>query len=302
MTLLFMVLALLLDWLLGEPTRRHPLVGFGRLTKLIEAKLYSSENSQKKQFINGLLGWCILVLPLALLAYFISQVDVLNALFSVLVLYLCIGHRSLYDHVTPIITALKQGDVEQAKTYTSYIVSRDRETLHVPKASIESVLENGADAIFSALFWFIVAGLPGVVIYRLSNTLDAMWGYKTDRYLFFGRFAARIDDVLNFIPARLTALSYALVGNLRTGLKCWKQQAKQWDSPNAGPVMASGAGALNIELGGLARYHGIWHDRPILGLNREASADDIPRALHLVTDSLLLWIAVITVITGISYA
>jgi adenosylcobinamide-phosphate synthase len=302
MTLLFIVLALLLDWLLGEPTRRHPLVGFGRLTKLIEAKLYSPENSQKKQFINGLLGWCILVLPLALLAYFISQVDVLNALFSVLVLYLCIGHRSLYDHVTPIITALKQGDVEQAKTYTSYIVSRDRETLHVPKASIESVLENGADAIFSALFWFIVAGLPGVLIYRLSNTLDAMWGYKTDRYLFFGRFAARIDDVLNFIPARLTALSYALVGNLRTGLKCWKQQAKQWDSPNAGPVMASGAGALNIELGGLARYHGIWHDRPILGLNREASADDIPRALHLVTDSLLLWIAVITVITGISYA
>lgn len=302
MTLLFIVLAVLLDWLLGEPTRRHPLVGFGRLTKLVETRLYSSEHNQKKQFINGLLGWMILVLPFALIAYFISQITVLNSLFSVLVLYLCIGHRSLYDHVIPIIEALKQGDIERAKTYTSYIVSRDRETLHIPKASIESVLENGADAIFSAIFWFIVAGLPGVVIYRLSNTLDAMWGYKTERYLFFGRFAARIDDVLNFIPARLTALSYALVGNVRSGLQCWKQQAKQWDSPNAGPVMAAGAGALNIELGGLARYHGVWHDRPKLGLNHEASESDIPRALHLVTDSLLLWLAVITVITGISYA
>ncbi|MAX51800.1 MAG: cobalamin biosynthesis protein [Methylophaga sp.] len=302
MTLLFIILALLLDWLLGEPTRRHPLVGFGQLTKHIENRLYNANDGIKKQFIKGLLGWLVLVAPFAFIAYCISDIPSLNLIFSVIVLYLCIGHRSLYDHVTPIITSLKQGDIEQAKTLTSYIVSRDRETLHIPKASIESVLENGADAIFSALFWFIVAGLPGVVIYRLSNTLDAMWGYKTDRYLYFGRAAARIDDLMNYIPARLTALSYALVGNVRSGLHCWRQQAKRWDSPNAGPVMAAGAGALEIELGGQARYHGVWHDRPTLGLNREANADDIPRALHLVTDSLLLWIAVITIITGISYA
>ncbi|MCY1431441.1 Cobalamin biosynthesis protein CobD [compost metagenome] len=138
-----------------------------------------------------------------------------------------------------------------------------------------------------------MAGAPGVVLYRLSNTLDAMWGYRNARFERFGWAAAKIDDVLNFIPARLVALTYALLGRTRQALRCWREQAPQWDSPNAGPVMAAGAGALGVALGGAARYHGEVHERPQLGTGEPPRAADIWRALALVRQGVLLWLAVI---------
>ncbi|MNF35034.1 cobalamin biosynthesis protein [compost metagenome] len=147
--------------------------------------------------------------------------------------------------------------------------------------------------MFAALFWFAVAGAPGVVLYRLSNTLDAMWGYRTPRFERFGWAAARIDDVLNYLPARLTALTYALLGQSRRALGCWRRQAPQWDSPNAGPVMAAGAGALGVELGGAAIYHGEVHQRPTLGEGAPADAESIAGALSLLRRGVLLWLVLI---------
>ena len=163
------------------------------------------------------------------------------------------------------------------------------------------MLENGNDAVFAALFWFAVAGAPGVLLYRLSNTLDAMWGYRTPRFLYFGWAAARIDDVLNYIPARLTAMTYALLGHTRLALRCWQQQAPAWDSPNAGPVMASGAGSLNIKLGGAARYHGNLEERPALGAGQAPQAADIDRAMTLVKRGAWLW-ATLIFVAGLFYA
>ena len=217
-------------------------------------------------------------------------------------LTLCLGHRSLFDHARPILHAMQQGDIKHARTLTSRIVSRDKDHIDVNKATIESVLENGNDAVFGTLFWFVIGGAAGAVAYRLVNTLDAMWGYRTPRFFYFGKTAARLDDVLNFVPARLTALSYALLGNTRKALSCWHQQAPLWDSPNAGPVMASGAGALDVQLGGAACYHGEWHQRPMLGTSNIAEANDIVRALRLVSNSVLLWLSVIGIVTGIIYA
>jgi adenosylcobinamide-phosphate synthase len=142
------------------------------------------------------------------------------------------------------------------------------------------------------LFWFIIAGAPGVVLYRLTNTLDAMWGYKTERYFHFGWAAARLDDLLNYIPARLTALTYALLGHFETATHCWRTQGHLWKSPNGGPVMSAGAGALNIKIGGAATYHGELKEQTPLGKGRPAETGDIPRAVKLVKNGTWLWVGV----------
>ena len=135
----------------------------------------------------------------------------------------------------------------------------------------------------------------GVVLYRLSNTLDAMWGYRNARFERFGGAAARIDDVLNYVPARLVALTYALLGRTRRVLRCWCTQAPLWDSPNAGPVMAAGAGALGVALGGPAVYHGENHPRPLLGSGAAPQARHIEHALDLVWAGMLVWLLALLV-------
>jgi adenosylcobinamide-phosphate synthase len=301
-SLIIMLLALVIDWLLGEPKRWHPLVGFGKLVQACEQRWYRADLSPSWQIVRGGLIWLLLILPITLIAYALSQIPVMGMLFTVIGLYLCIGHKSLYQHVMPIIDALNHNDKPLARELTGEIVSRDTETLNIANASIESVLENGNDAVFAALFWFLVAGLPGVIALRLINTLDAMWGYKNSRYLYFGRVAARMDDLVNIIPARLTALSYALLGKTRLALTCWHRQAALHDSPNAGPVMASGAGALSITIGGPACYQGEWHQRPVFGAGSEAKTDDIKRALHLVSHSVVLWLLIAFTGFGVFYA
>ena len=302
MTFIIMLSALIIDWLAGEPKRLHPLVGFGTLANKIEARFNQANQHQLLQFFAGMLALALCIAPITVITYLISQIPFWGALFSVVLLTLCLGHRSLFDHARPILQAMQQGDIELARTLTSRIVSRDKDHIDVNKATIESVLENGNDAVFGTLFWFVIGGAAGAVAYRLVNTLDAMWGYRTLRLFYFGKAAARLDDVLNYVPARLTALSYGVLGNTRKALSCWRQQAPLWDSPNAGPVMASGAGALDVQLGGAARYHGEWHQRPQLGTSNSAEANDIGRALRLVSNSVLLWLSVIGIITGIVYA
>jgi adenosylcobinamide-phosphate synthase len=297
MTALLMVAALLLDRLLGEPRRWHPLVGFGRLATRLEARF----NNPGAGRGAGLLAWTLAVLPLSLGVLLLSRLPQVGWLIELLVLYLAIGLRSLVEHAQAVAHALRLGDLPLARERVGYIVSRQTAELDdtgVARATAESVLENGSDAVFAALFWFVLLGGFGVVLYRLANTLDAMWGYRNQRFEQFGWAAARLDDLLNYLPARLVALTYSLCGNLRQGLHCWRTQAPRWDSPNAGPVMAAGAGALGISLGGAARYGGVLHERPTLGLGSEPGEPDIHRALQLVQRGVMLWLATGLVIWG----
>ncbi len=289
---LMMLAAVLLDRWLGEPRRLHPLVGFGRLACGVEQALYGAAAS-RMSYLRGLAAASALLLPFVALAAWLQSLETIGILCSVLLLYLAIAPRSLCEHAERVSAAWANNDLPAARAAVGMMVSRDTTQLNeegVARATVESVLENGNDAIFSALFWFAVAGAPGVLLYRLSNTLDAMWGYRNARYNEFGWAAARLDDALNFIPARLTALSYALLGHTRCALQCWRVQAASWDSPNAGPVMAAGAGALQVRLGGVAIYQGVISERPLLGCGAAVACGDIPRAVRLVQRTLYLWL------------
>lgn len=284
----------LLDRLLGEPRRCHPLVGFGRLADAAERLLrQGAPGHAVGNRLRGLAAWLLIVAPFVALAMWLS-----HPLVDALLLWLALGGKSLGDHARAIATPLAAGDLEAARAAVGMIVSRDTTQLDkegVAKAAVESVLENGNDAVFGALFWFFLLGGAGAVLFRLANTLDAMWGYKDARRVYFGWAAARLDDLLNFIPARLTALTYALLGSTQSALACWRAQAGNWESPNAGPVMAAGAGALKVGVGGTAIYHGRIEERPRLGTGAAPSVADIGRAVALVERGQWLWLALFVV-------
>ena len=288
-----MAAGLLADRLLGEARRFHPLVGFGRWARALEAATRRHVGTHRGA---GMLAWALAVLPwLALALALRATHPFAHWPLDIALLYLALGGRSLAEHAEAVAAPLAAGDVDSARAHVSWIVSRDTGALDaagVARAGTESVLENGNDAVFGALFWFLLGGGGGVLLFRLANTLDAMWGYRTPRYLHFGWAAARIDDVLNALPARLTALTYAVLGNTRCALKCWRTQAAAWDSPNAGPVMAAGAGALGVALGGGALYHGQWEQRPPLGAGRTPDAGAIRAAITLVRRGSVLWLAI----------
>jgi len=293
-TALAVISAVLLDALLGEPKRWHPLVGFGWMSNKLEHAL----NHNMRPWLAraaGLSAWLLLLLPFAALSY-LARYTPLAWIADVTLLYLAIGAQSLTQHAQQVYTPLQEGNLPQARHAISMIVSRDTSQLNeteIATATVESVLENGNDAIFGAIFWFVLFGGAGAVLFRLANTLDAMWGYRTPRFLYFGWAAARLDDLLNLIPARLTALSYALCGHTKSALKCWMAQASTWYSPNAGPVMAAGAGALQVQLGGNAVYHGTAKQRPTLGMGALANTQHILSATTLVKRSIALWCLVI---------
>jgi len=293
-----------LDRLLGEPKRWHPLVGFGRLAAGVERIVNRGPGSR----LAGLLAWSLVVLPPVLLAGSLCALP-FGWLLHPLLLCFALGGRALDEHGERVADDLEAGNLAAAREHVGWMVSRDTAALDaegVAKAAVESLLENGNDAVFGTLFWFFLLGGPGALLFRLANTLDAMWGYRNDRFLAFGAAAARLDDALNYLPARLTAFSYALFGlrnaSFRRALTCWRTQAPQWDSPNAGPVMAAGAGALNVTLGGAAVYHGHLEVRPRLGDGPPPQAADIRRALQLVRRVQSLWIALALLGGGIGAA
>ena len=298
----------LMDALFGEVRRWHPLIGFGRMADRVEGRLnrLPPGGALSRRALGTLALALVVGVPVSVIAWVVSCSPAwMTVAIHVLALYFALGAKSLWEHVRPVGVALAANDIERARKLAARIVTRDltlASESDVARAAVESALENGNDAIFAALFWFILAGAPGVIAYRLVNTLDAMWGYKTTRHIYFGWAAARLDDAMNYLPARLTALAYALLGNIRLGLHCWRSQAGAWESPNAGPVMASGAGSLELELGGAASYHGRLEPRPKLGAGRVPAAADVGRALRLVFGSLVIWLGALALLAGVFWA
>ncbi|WP_353222682.1 adenosylcobinamide-phosphate synthase CbiB [Salinisphaera hydrothermalis] len=306
---LALVAALAVDAVLGEPRRGHPLALFGRCAERLEAR------ANRRRRRDGWGAMLCLVVPPVLIVGAIAAVlpPALAWGVAAIMLTFAIGRAGLIEHAEAVARPLVAGDLEQARRRVAWLVSRDATRLDasgVRVALLESVLENASDAIFASIFWFVAGGVvagpagaaAAVIAHRLVNTLDAMWGYRTPRFARFGWAAARLDDGLNWPAARLTAVLFALVGDTRAALACWRAQASQWSSPNAGPVMAAGAGALGIRLGGGAWYHGAWCERPILGGRRSPDDVDVVRALALADRAIAVLVVGVLVLARVSEA
>lgn len=297
-----LLLALALDYRFSEPKKYHPLVGFGRYVDFLQQILNRPANNQTQLF-NGSLACALAVVPIVSIVA-ITQHSLplfINVLIDACLLYLCIGWSSLQLHAKAIYDELAVNQLDSAREKLSWIVSRDTQLLdstQVAQASVESVLENSSDALFATIFWFMVAGAEGAVLHRLVNTLDAMWGYKTDKFLYFGRFSAYFDDALNYLPARLTAYGMVFCAKSvelgKQALFCWKTQAKHCSSPNGGVVMTTGAGALNVCLSEGAWYKGQngnkWQSKPVMGCGEPAQFPAIIESLELVHRTLVFWL------------
>lgn len=278
------------DVVWGDPRRWHPVSGFGALATALEQRGYGDSR------VSGLRHTTVLVGSAILAGSALQRVSrrrpVLDAGMTAALTWATLGGRSLTREARLVHGHLLRGDLESARMQVTHLVGRDPSLLDaqgVARATIESVAENSADAVVAPLFWGAVAGPAGLIGYRAANTLDAMVGHRSPRYHRFGWSAARLDDLLNLLPARLTAvLTVAVSALLGSGpggpgdaLTAWRRDAAGHPSPNAGPVEATFAGALGITLGGVNTYGGLVEDRGTLGHGPPAGVADVPRATRL---------------------
>ena len=274
------VVAFLIDALIGDPRSRfHPVVLIGILILVLEKILRrDSDGYIKKICKGGLLVVIVLVVTygaglLIMLLVNLSESLTLKVFVEALILSFMITPRSLAEAGRELYDLLTAENISMARYKVGWIVGRDTDYLNeseIVRATVETVSENTVDGIISPLFYFAVGGLPLAIAYRAVNTMDSMLGYKNERYLYFGRVAARLDDVANFIPARITALLFiasALILNLnfKNAFAMLKRDADKHPSPNGGWAEATVAGALNIRLGGINSYFGVPHFRAYMG-------------------------------------
>lgn len=264
-----------LDALIPDPRRGHPVAIFGTASSALERRTYADNRRRGAVFAGVCVGAAVTlgaVLP--------RRVPITAA-----ATWAVLGSRSLRREAALVQAHLVRGDLGAAREQLTHLVGRDPAGLDadgIARATVESVAENTSDAIVAPLFWGAVAGVPGLLGYRAANTLDAMVGHRTPRYGNFGWGAARLDDLANLVPARLTAALVAAAGG-RPGatLRIALRDGHRHPSPNAGYAEAAFAGALGLRLGGRNVYAGRVEHRPELGDGPRPGPDDIPRASRL---------------------
>ncbi|MFF9346916.1 cobalamin biosynthesis protein [Streptomyces sp. NPDC014734] len=273
------------DLLLGDPRRGHPVAAFGRAAAGVERRLWHDHRGwgalHTLVCAGGAAGGAVLLTRALRSRPTASVVLTAAATWSV------VGGTSLGREARAIGGALAAGDVELARERLPRLCGRDPHSLDGPqiaRAVVESVAENTSDAVVGALVWGALAGVPGLVGFRAANTLDAMVGHMSPRHRRYGWASARLDDVMGWPGARLTALLTAAAGGRpRDAVRAWRADAAKHPSPNAGPVEASFAGALGVRLGGTLAYGGRVEHRPVLGgaTGRAVETADIERAVRL---------------------
>lgn len=282
----FALIALfILDLILGDPRwLPHPIVLMGRFISNFEGYFNRSKLSGLKRKLFGI----ILAASLPLAAFLLSAViigmsyeveEALGMIVTIILGFTTIAARSLKDAAYRVKGAINKEDIPDAREALSHIVGRDTSKLDEPeiaRATIETVAENSSDGVIAPLFYLVIGGVPLAMAYKAINTLDSMVGYKNDRYSDFGWASARLDDLANYIPARLTAILMIAAAFLfkldwRGAWRITRRDCRNHPSPNAGWPESAAAGALGIRLGGINHYPGRTEERPFIGDNRNVS-------------------------------
>jgi len=258
MTLSCILLALILDAFFGEPNwlwsrLQHPAVIFGRIIKWGEKKYNNGINRKSK----GVIFLGAIVMFLTLIGFSIENIP-FSPIWKILIVAILLSHKSLTEHVSAVSLGL-QKDLEQGREAVAMIVGRDTKNLNesnVARSAIESAAENFSDGIVAPIFWFCIGGLPGILIYKFVNTADSMIGYKNPQLEQFGWASAKLDDVLNWIPARLSGILICLVYQNYAAFQIMWRDANLHRSPNAGWPEAAMAGVLDIAISGPRSYEG----------------------------------------------
>ena len=283
---LVLLIGWLADRLFGDPSwLPHPVVGFGKIISFFEKIL----NRGRWRMFKGAVVAILLIASTFLVCWYVLRridarsVYVGMAVKAVLVFY-CLASTTLIREVRAVFQALDRS-LEEGRRQVARIVGRDTTQLsaqEVRKAALETLAENLSDGVVAPLFWYAVLGVPGMMTYKMINTLDSMIGYKTERYLLFGRWAARIDDIANYIPSRLTALMMLLVSGKIRILPFVTWFGRQNTSPNSGYPEAALAGILNCRFGGPHTYFGEYFEKPYIGTKvRELTTDDMEQAVKI---------------------
>jgi adenosylcobinamide-phosphate synthase len=298
-SLLLLLAALALDMVIGEPRvvfalLPHPVVLAGRAIEWFDRRLNREKRPPVIRRARGVVTVAALIAgaaALGLAAAFVLHAWRFGWMAEILIVAVLLAQKSLFDHVAAVAQALDAGGLLAGRDAVSRIVGRDPESLDehgVARAAIESLAENFSDGVVAPAFYYALFGLPGLFVYKTANTLDSMIGHKTPRHLDFGWAAARLDDLLNLAPARLSGVFLALAAlvtadaHAAPALRTMLRDAKKHRSPNAGWPEAAAAGALGLALAGPRRYHGHIVDDPWLGDGRaRATPADIARALRL---------------------
>jgi adenosylcobinamide-phosphate synthase len=268
----------------------HPVVWIGALISRLEAGLNRPTWSEAARRMAGGATLAVIVLVNGLAGWLLARFG--GPYVVALVGTLGLAQRSLYQHVLAVVRPLQAGDLDAAREAVAMIVGRDVASLDaggIAAAAIESLAESFNDGVVAPIFWFVVAGLPGLFVYKAVNTADSLIGHREPRWRAFGWASARFDDLLNLAPARLAGALIALAG--RGGWSVMIRDASKHASPNAGWPEAAMAGALGVRLGGAAWYDGERSDRPVFGDGREVKTEDLPRALRIyLAACAILWV------------
>lgn len=272
-----LTIGFILDLLIGDPNNPfHPVRGIGWLASKLE--IIFRRFLKKYLRLAGLIVWVLTIISTFIITYGIifvfSEINKYLALIvQGIIIYFCISAKGLVVEGYGVMKYLKEGDIKKARKRLSYIVGRDTENLDsngVIRAVIETIAENISDGVIAPILFAGIFGAAGSMVYKAVNTMDSMFGYKNDRYIEFGYFPAKLDDVFNYIPARITGIlivisSFFLKKNYKNSLKTYKRDRYNHTSPNSAHPEAAMAGALDIQLGGSNYYFGKIVEKPLIG-------------------------------------